>query len=124
MRWFLLAVAALHALFMIFELFPWELPVLLRLLSENKKLLKGPAFTEDQRKLVARIVQNAGVYNGIVAGGLFWAAYAGQSATDVARILLIGAAVAGVFGAVTLKSAVPAVQALAGVIGLFIVGFP
>ena len=81
-------------------------------------------FTEDQQRLVARIVQNAGVYNGIVAGGLFWAAFAGESAIDVARILLIGAAVAGVFGTVTLKSPVPAVQAIAGVIGLFVVGFP
>ena len=122
--WFLLGAAALHALFMVCELFPWRLPILLRIVSKKLPELPGAGegrFTDAQRKLVANIVRNAGIYNAIVAGGLFWAAIGGESAADVARVLLIGAAVAGVFGTATLKSPITAVQALVGIIGFFLV---
>ena len=119
MSWFLIGVAGLHLLFMTAELFPWSLPVLLRVVS--KKLPAGEPFTVAQRKLVATVVHNAGIYNGIVAGGLLWAAFGGDSASGVARVMLMGAAVAGVFGTVTLKSPVTAVQAMVGIIGLFLV---
>jgi putative membrane protein len=118
MHGFLIFAAALHAVFMLGELLPWEVPFILQKLSE-KRLKEGP-FSKCQRKLVAAIVHNAGIYNGIVAGGLFWAAYAGVTATDVARILLIGATVAGLFGTLTLKSPLTALQALVGIIGLLL----
>lgn len=122
--WFLLGAAVLHALFMICELFPRRLPILLRIVSKKLPELPAPErgrFTDAQRELVANIVSNAGIYNGIVAGGLCWAAFGGESAADVARVLLIGAAAAGVFGTATLKSPITAVQALVGVIGFFLV---
>jgi putative membrane protein len=118
-KWFLLAVALLHATFMLLELFPWASPFLLRLVSQ--KLPAGEAFTPHQRNLVATIVHNAGIYNGILAAGLAWAALTGESAHDVARVLLAGAAVAGVFGTVTLKSAATAIQGALGIIGLLII---
>lgn len=117
MKWFLIAAAGLHALFMIAELFPWSFPKLLQ--ATSKKLPKGEPFTAAQQNLVATVVHNAGIYNGILAGGLLWAALGG--ATDVACVMLMGAAVAGVFGAVTLKSPVPAVQAAFGIIGLILI---
>jgi hypothetical protein len=43
MRWFLLGAAGLHVAFMMFELFPWSLSVLLRIVS--KKLPSGESFT-------------------------------------------------------------------------------
>jgi uncharacterized membrane protein len=116
MKWFLIAAAILHFAFMMFELFPWPVPLLLQIVS--KKLPEGEPFTASQRKLVATVVHNAAIYNGILAGGLFWAAYAGPPATDVARVMLIGAAVAGTFGTATLKSPVTALQAAIGVAGL------
>jgi uncharacterized membrane protein len=116
MQWFLAGVAVLHALFMIAELFPWRLPLLLRLAS--KKLPQGESFTSAQQDLVANVVRNAGIYNGILAGGLFWASLGGDSAAAVARVMLIGAAAAGVFGTVTLKSLVSALQAAVAIIGL------
>ena len=122
--WFQIGVASLHALFMICELFPWRLPVLLRMVSKKLPKLPHPErgpFTDAQQKLVANIVHNAGIYNAIVAGGLFWAAFGGDAAIDLARVMLIGAAVAGVFGTATLKSPLTAVQALVGIIGLFLV---
>jgi hypothetical protein len=33
--------------------------------------------------LLATIVHNAGIYNGIVAGGLFWAAFRGDPAVEL-----------------------------------------
>ena len=119
MRAFLFVAALLHVAFMVCELFPWPLPILLRLLSA--KLPSGESFTGSQQKLVATIVHNAGVYNAIVAGGLFWAAWVSPSGTDVARVMLAGALVAGVFGTATLKSALTLVQAVVGIIGLYIV---
>jgi uncharacterized membrane protein len=116
MKWFLIGVGALHALFMVLEMFPWRSPVLLRIVS--KKRLKDQPFTTDQRDLVATIVHNAGIYNAILAGGLLWAAVPDPPNRDVARVLLAGAAVAGVFGTATLKSPFTALQALLGIIGL------
>ena len=117
MRPFLFIAAGLHAAFMICELFP-SVPVLLGIVS--KKLPKLPPdnkpFTPQQQELVATIVRNAGLYNGIVAGGLLWATCGGHP--DVAHVMLVGAVVAGTFGTVTLKSPVPAVQAIVGIIGL------
>jgi uncharacterized membrane protein len=118
MFWFLIGVAVLHLLFSAAELFPWSLPVLLRVVS--KKLPAGEPFTDAQRNLVATVVHNAAIYNGIVAGGLLWAAFGEESAKGVARVMLAGAAVAGVFGTATLKSPVTAVQAVVGIIGLFL----
>src|SRR5438045_9526654 len=100
MHGFLIVAAALHAFFMLGELLPWEAPLVLQKVS--RKLPKGEPFSKEQQSLVATIVHNAGIYNGILAGGLFWAAFAGAAAPDVARVLLIGATVAGVFGTITL----------------------
>ncbi|HXP83592.1 MAG TPA: DUF1304 family protein [Bryobacteraceae bacterium] len=118
MRWFLFGVAGLHALFMLAELFPWSLPLLLRIAS--KTLPEGEPFQPAQQNLVSGIVHNAGIYNGIVAGGLFWAALGGDSSLAVARVMLIGATAAGVFGTVTLKSPVSAFQGAVAIIGLIL----
>jgi len=119
MNYFLGGAAALHALFMGAELFPWRLPLLLKIAS--KKLPAGEGFTEKQSDLVAAIVHNAGIYNGIICGGLLWASFAGSQGHDVARVMLLGAAVAGIFGTITLKSLPTALQAAVGIAGLFII---
>ena len=117
MDYFLAAVAGLHLLFMVAELLPWRLPMALK--AASKPLHPEARFTEDQLKLVSMIVHNAGIYNGIVAGGLLWAAFPTNNGYDVARVMLIGAIVAGIFGTITLKSWPTALQAVAGIICLF-----
>jgi putative membrane protein len=128
MKSFLMVVAALHAGFMLCELFPWSSPLLLRIVSKNlpevqkgKEGEKGKKWTEHQQPLVATIVHNAGIYNAILAGGLFWAALPADPVRDVARVLLIGAAVAGIFGTATLRSPLTALQALLGIVGFALV---
>jgi putative membrane protein len=103
-------------LFMLCELFPWSFPVALRPVS--RKLVSSGPFATDQKKLVATVVHNAGIYNGIVASGLLWAAFGASS--DVALIMLAGAVVAGIFGTATLRSPVSATQAVVGMIGLIL----
>src|SRR5262245_44960980 len=98
MRWFIFAVAALHAAFMLGEMLPWSSPMLLQKLGAKR--LKplgtqdptGKRWTPDQEKLVAAIVHNAGIYNAIIAGGLVWAAWPETLNRDVAQVLLAGAA--------------------------------
>jgi putative membrane protein len=114
MKPFLFVAGLLHAGFLFAEMFPWSNPYLLRRVSPD--FLHGESFTHQQLKLVSIIVHNAGIYNGIVAGGLFWAA-CGGAPLDVARVMLIGAVVAGIFGAATI-SRLTAVQALVGAVGL------
>jgi len=129
MKLFLLGAAGLHALFMVFELFPWSTPLSLKLASNKlPKFPAAPPLTAAQgdaldarQRLTATVVHNAGIYNGIVGGGLSWAALAGTSAIDVAWVMLIGAVVAGAFGTATLKSGVTAIQALVGIVGLVLV---
>jgi len=135
MRIFILVVALLHAAFMAGELFPARAPLLLRKLGAKLPkgvrterpeerpeefgtvLPKDEQWTEGQLKLVAAIVRNAGIYNGILAAGLLWAAWPQTPNRDVARVLLAGATAAGIFGTATL-SKLTAVQALLGAIGL------
>jgi uncharacterized membrane protein len=114
MRVYLTVVAVLHALFAVCELLPWSSPVLLRLVG--KRLPAGDEWSPAQQSLVATIVHNAGIYNVIVAGGLLCAAV-GDPAGDLARVLLLGAAVAGTFGTATLRSPLTALQALLGIVG-------
>jgi putative membrane protein len=129
MKWFLIVAALLHLSFMIGELYPWSIPVSLKVASKSlerfplDKPLTNPQQDrfDAQQGLTATIVHNAGIYNGILAGGLFWAAYAGLAATDVALVMLVGAVVAGIFGTATLKSPATALQAAVGIIGLILV---
>ena len=126
MKWFLLVVGALHVGFTVCELFPWRVPFLLRLVSKKLPDLEDEEkWTRFQQPLVATIVHNAGIYNAILAGGLLWAALAadpeGESARAVARVLLTGATVAGIFGTATLRSPITALQALLGIVGLIVV---
>jgi uncharacterized membrane protein len=119
MRAFLIGVGLLHAGFMLVEMVPWSYPALLR--RASKQLSGEHQWTPAQQRLVATIVRNAGIYNAVIAGGLFWAAWAGDSARNVAQAFLVGAAVAGIFGAATLRSWVPALQGLLGVVGAAII---
>ncbi len=119
MTWFLYGAAALHAAFAIAEMFPWPLPMLLAKLSQ--KLPGQPPWMPAQQAMVATIVHNAGIYNAVIAGGLVFAAVSGEPARDVARVLLAGAGVAGIFGTLTMKSPVTALQAIVGIAGAALV---
>jgi putative membrane protein len=111
------SIGALHAGFMIGELFPWECPWIMALVL--RKWPRQLDLTVNDRHFVSMVVHNAGIYNGIVAVGLFVAA-AKPETFPVQIALLMGGIVAGLFGAATLTK-VTIVQAISGVIALAIV---
>jgi hypothetical protein len=65
MKVYLATVAALHVFFMLAELLPWRFPFVLR--KTNEKLAPTDKLNSGQSKVVANIVRNAGIYNGIVS---------------------------------------------------------
>ena len=111
-------IAALHAGFMIGELFPWENPWIMVLVLQKWPLPLD--LSDDERHFVSMVVHNAGIYNGIVAVGLFVAASVGAAALPIQIALLTGGIVAGLFGFATLTKATIA-QAVLGAIALVIV---
>ena len=79
-----------------------------------------PQLNSEQNKVVANIVRNAGIYNGIVASGLFYAAFMGDSARDVALVFVIGVSAAGMFGTITLRSWLCLLQGILGLVGWYL----
>jgi uncharacterized membrane protein len=111
-------IGILHLGFMIGELFPWEHPWIMARVVKNwsQRLDLSAADTH----FVAMVVHNAGIYNGIVAAGLFVSAFAGPAAFSIQIALLAGGVVAGLFGAKTL-TVITAGQAILCAIALVIV---
>lgn len=103
-------VAALHAYFLVLEMFLWTKPLGL------KTFRNSPEKAETTRVLAA----NQGLYNGFLAAGLIWAVLSMQR--DVALFFLICVVVAGIYGAVSVSrrilyvQAVPALAAIAALL--------
>ena len=55
---------------------------------------------------------NQGLYNGILAAGLFWGLYQGAAGTDVQVFFLLCVVAAGSYGALTVGKKILYVQAL------------
>jgi len=111
-------IGIFHIAIMTGELCPWKRPwIMARVLEKWPKPLN---LSVNDAQLVAAIVHNAGIYNGIVGGGLIATASVGPSSFCVQVSLLAGGVVAGLFGAKTL-SLVTIGQAILGVIALLIV---
>jgi uncharacterized membrane protein len=72
------SIGLLHVLFMFGEMFPWGRPKILK--TVLKKWPRPLDLSTNDQHLVAMIVHNAGVYNGIVAAGLFASAWVGPNA--------------------------------------------
>jgi Protein of unknown function (DUF1304) len=114
----LCSIGILHSLFMVGELYPWESPLIMAVV-----LKKWPApldLSPNDSHFVSMVVHNAGIYNGIVAVGLFVAASRGRDALPVQIALLAGGIAAGLFGAATLTGAI-ILQAVLGAIALALI---
>ena len=98
-------VAALHAYFLVLEMFLWTTPV-------GQKTFKRTAEQQNETKALA---QNQGLYNGFLAAGLIWSYWAGY---DVRVFFLVCVVVAGVYGAITASRSILFVQAIPGAAAL------
>ena len=111
-------IGCLHLVFMIGELYPWEHPSIMMVVLQ--KWPQRLDLSDNDTHLVAMVVHNAGIYNGIVAAGLFASAYVGAAAFPVQVALLSGGVIAGLFGAKTLARPV-ILQAILSAIALGVV---
>lgn len=104
------AVALLHVYFLVLEMFLWTKPL-------GMKVFRN---TPEKAEMTKVLAANQGLYNGFLAAGLLWAAYAGKQ--DVALFILGCVVVAALYGAYSVSKrifyvqGVPALAAIAAVL--------
>ncbi|MEZ4239306.1 MAG: DUF1304 domain-containing protein [Myxococcota bacterium] len=99
-------VAVLHLGFFVLEAVLWTKPT-------GRRIFALSAEDAERTKVLA---SNQGVYNAMVAAGLLWGLAAGQGPT--VAFLLVFVVVVGIYGAVTVKPTILAVQALPAALAL------
>jgi len=104
-------VALLHLFFLVLEMFFWNKPLGRRIFRLT------PEFAQASAALAA----NQGLYNGFLAGGLFWGLVLGSTGFGIKVFFLGCVIVAGIFGAVTVSRKILWVQALPGAVALVFV---
>jgi putative membrane protein len=102
-------VAALHAYFLVLEMFLWTTPTGRRVFGTD------PDFADRSKALAA----NQGLYNGFLVAGLLWGLL--TDSTDVQVFFLLCVIVAGVYGAATVNRRILLVQAMPGLVALVFV---
>jgi|GEM_PF-5107033 len=129
-------VGMLHFALMAGELFPPKgAPVIMeRVLSHKGMPLELSAefpgvphdkcreLAQRERDLIATVVRNTAIYNGIVGAALLAAAFVGRPAFLIQVVILLGVIVAGMVGGLTL-SEWTYLQAVAGAVALAFVLF-
>jgi putative membrane protein len=107
-------VALLHVVIAGSELFLWRRPAVYGRLERFR-------FTQAEADRIAPIIANAGLYNGFIAAGLLWSALAGSNAYALRLFFLACVAIAGVYGAATLKRTTLFLQTLPALVAAFLV---
>lgn len=108
-RLFAAALAALHAYFLYVEMFLWTSPRTLEAFGMTAE------FAEASRVLAA----NQGLYNGFLAAGFLWAAFAPAVFARPLALFFSGCAlVAGVYGGLSGPDRIFLVQALPAALAL------
>ena len=101
-------VAALHAWFVVLEMFLWERPAGMRVFRLT------PERARDTKVLAA----NQGLYNGFLVAGLLWGLWLAPDDHGVRAFFLGCVVVAGLYGGATVGRRVLVVQALPALLGL------
>ena len=105
-------VAALHAYFLVVEMFLWQTPRVRAAFGTTAE------FAESSSVLAA----NQGLYNGFLAAGLIWALIAGNSIGYSMKIFFLSCVIiAGVYGALTANRRILFVQAVPAALALLFV---
>jgi putative membrane protein len=107
-------VAAVHVAIFAVEMFLWKNP-------KVHGRLERLAFSQEEANKVAPIVANAGLYNLFIAAGLVWSLFPTGYAQDAKLFFLTCAAIAGVYGAVTLKWTTIVLQTLPALLAMLLV---
>lgn len=93
-------VAVEHLAFLVLEMFLWTTPF------GHQVFGLTPAFAEQSSALAA----NQGLYNGFLAAGLIWSMIRKEDTYSMKIFFLLCVVVAGIFGAITVKTSILIVQ--------------
>ena len=106
-------VAALHAYFLVLEMFLWRTPLGLRTFRMTKEAAESSAV----------LAANQGLYNGFLAAGLIWGlvAYGVAAGRPILTFFLLCVFVAGIYGSVTVSRRILFVQAGPAIVALALV---
>ncbi len=99
-------VSALHASFLILEMFLWTHPIGLQVFRQ----------TAEQAAATKTLAANQGLYNGFLAAGLVWGLLLGSAQIKI--FFLACVVIAGFFGAVTANRRILWIQALPAAVAL------
>ncbi len=106
------ALALLHVYILVLEMFLWTTP------RARASFGTSPEFASETRAMAA----NQGLYNGFLAAGLLWGAFASDPVGFQVRIFFASCvAVAGLFGALTASRKILFVQTVPAVVVLVLV---
>jgi putative membrane protein len=105
-------VAALHAYFLILEMFLWDKPLGLKTFRN----------TPEKAEITKVLAANQGLYNGFLTAGLIWGLVHGNPAFafQIKVFFLLCVIVAGAYGAATVSTRILIVQALPAAIALVV----
>ena len=106
-------VAALHAYFLVLEMFLWQTPFGMRTFGTTPEVAASSAV----------LAANQGLYNGFLAAGLLWAllSYGVVGGRAILTFFLLCVIVAGVYGGATANPRILFVQAMPAAIALALV---
>ncbi|WP_433546317.1 DUF1304 domain-containing protein [Streptomyces sp. CA-294286] len=108
----LLVLAALHAYILVLEMFLWQSP----------RARAAFGTTEEFAAATRSMAANQGLYNGFLAAGLAWGAFAAEPVAFPVRIFFVlCVAVAGLYGAATASRKIFFVQTVPAVVVLALV---
>jgi putative membrane protein len=100
-------VALLHVYILALEMFLWR---------TRARGVFG--MSAEQAEATAQLAGNQGLYNGFLAAGLIWALLSGPQMTARATFFLVCVAVAGLYGAATVKRTILFVQTVPALLAL------
>lgn len=105
-------VAALHACFLILEMFLWDKP-------QGLKVFRN---TPEKAEITKVLAANQGLYNGFLAAGLIWGLVHGNPAFafQIKTFFLLCVIVAGAYGAATVSRRILYVQAAPAALALIL----
>ena len=106
-------VAVEHLAFLVLEMFLWTTPF------GHQVFGLTPAFAEQSSALAA----NQGLYNGFLAAGLIWSLIRKEDAYAIKIFFLVCVVVAGIFGAITVKTSILIVQGTPALAALLLLVF-
>jgi len=95
-------VAALHAWFLVLEMFLWDKPIGLRTFRQSP----------ERAQLTKVLAANQGLYNGFLAAGLVWGLVQGRDGFATQVFFLACVVVAGAYGAASVSRRILYIQAL------------